>query len=77
VSDLERTPEVSMEGVERLRAKRGHEQVTFDDVADHFEDYVQRRPQARQAIEQFAAFLAGVEDVDHEHEGHGPTLDAN
>ena len=77
MSDLERTPEVSREGVERLRAKRGHEQVTFDDVADHFEDFVQRRPQVRQVIEQFAAFLAGVEDVDHEHEGHGPTLDAN
>jgi hypothetical protein len=64
-----------MDGVERLRLKRGHEQVTFDDVADHFEDFVQRRPQARRAIEEFAAFLAGVEDVDHEH-NHGPTLDA-
>lgn len=66
-----------MDGVDRLRAKRGHEQVTFDDVADHFEDFVRRRPEARATIEQFAAFLAGVEDVDHEHEGHGPTLDAN
>ena len=65
-----------MEGVDRLRAKRGHEQVTFDDVADHFEDFVQRRPQSRETIQEFAAFLAGVEDVDHEHEGHGPTLDA-
>ena len=68
---------MSLDGVERLRAKRGHEQVTFDDVADHFEDFVQRRPEARATIEAFAAFLAGVEDVDHEHEGHGPTLDAN
>jgi hypothetical protein len=68
---------LSLEGVERLRAKRGHEQVTFDDVADHLEDFVQRRPEARATIEAFAAFIAGVEDVDHEHEGHGPTLDAN
>ena len=66
-----------MDGVERLRAKRGHEQVTFDDVADHFEDFVQRRPEARVTIEAFAAFLASVEDVDHEHEGHGPTLEGN
>ena len=68
---------MSMDGVERLRAKRGHEQVTFDDVADHFEDFVQRRPETRVTIEAFAAFLVGVEDVDHEHEGHGPTLDEN
>lgn len=40
-----------MEAVERLRAKRGHEQVTLDDVADHFEDFVQRRPEARPTLE--------------------------
>jgi len=68
---------LSLDGVERLRAKRGHELVTFDDVADHFEDFVQRRPEARATIEAFAVFLAGVEDVDHEHEGHGPTLEEN
>lgn len=67
---------MSMDGVERLRAKRGHEQVTFDDVADHFEDFVRRRPEARATIEAFAVFLAQVEDVDHEHEGHGPTLES-
>ena len=66
---------MSLDGAERLRANRGHEQVTFDDVADHFEDFVQRRPEARATIEAFAAFLAGFEDVDHE--GHGPTLDEN
>jgi hypothetical protein len=66
-----------MDGVDRLRAKRGHEQVTFDDVADHLEDFVRRRPEAGATIEQFAAFLTGVEDVDHEHEGHGPALEAN
>ena len=68
---------MSIGGVDRLRAKRGHEQVTFDDVADHLEDFVRRRPEARATIEAFAAFLAGVEDVDHEHEGHGPTLGGN
>lgn len=62
--------------VQRLRDKRGHEQVTFDDVADHLEDFVRRRPHARSTIDELAAFLARVEDVDHEHEGDGPALDS-
>lgn len=55
-------------GVQRLRDKRGDQEVTFADVADHFEDFAQRRPEARKTIDELASFLAGVEDVDHEHE---------
>ena len=63
-----------MHGLRRLRDERGDEQVSFNDVADHIEDFVNRRADSRDALDGFAAFLAGVEDVDHEHEGEGPTL---
>lgn len=48
--------------------------MTFADVADHFEDYVLRRPEARDTIDDLASFLAGVEDVDHEHDDEGPAV---
>ena len=63
-----------MEGLQRLREERGEEEVTFNDVADHVEDFVRREPGARTIMDRFAGFLAAVEDVDHEHEGRGPTL---
>ena len=63
-----------MEGLRRLRDKRGEDEVTFNDVADHVEDFVRRDPGARDTLDRFAGFLARVEDVDHEHEGEGPTL---
>jgi hypothetical protein len=63
-----------MDGVARLRDKRGDEEVTFNDVADHVEDFVNREPDARATMLRFAAFLAKVEDVDHEHDGVGPAL---
>jgi hypothetical protein len=63
-----------MEGLQRLRDERGDEEVTFNDVADHVEDFVRREPGARTILDRFAGFLAGVENVDHEHEGRGPTL---
>jgi hypothetical protein len=56
------------EGVETLRKKRGEEEVTFGNVADHLNDYADRRPEARETIEDLARFLANVEDVDHQHE---------
>jgi hypothetical protein len=60
--------------VEWLRDRRGHERVAFDEVADHLEDFVRANPSAGETVDRLAAFLAGVEDVDHEHEGHGPTM---
>jgi Family of unknown function (DUF6104) len=54
-------------GIDRLRAKRGSEQVTFADVADHLVDFAEREPECGDAIDRLAHFLAGVEDVDHDH----------
>lgn len=64
-----------MNGVERLRRKRGDEQVTFADIADHLDDFVAREPGSGEAVDALAMFLAGVEDAEHEHEGTGPTVD--
>jgi Family of unknown function (DUF6104) len=58
-------------GVDRLRAERGSEQVTFNDVADHLEDFVRREPDDGRTIERLAVFLAMVERVDHDHEPDG------
>lgn len=53
--------------IEYLRAKRGDQQVTFADVADHLHDYADRHRDDSAAIGRLAAFLAAVEDVDHDH----------
>jgi Family of unknown function (DUF6104) len=66
---------VSSNGVERLRNKRGDQEVTFADVADHLEDFVNRHPDSRQTVEKLASFMAEVEDIDHQHQEEGPTLD--
>lgn len=65
---------MSSNGVERLRNKRGDQEVTFADVADHLEDFVNRHPDSRQTVEKLASFMAEVEDIDHQHQ-EGPTLD--
>jgi hypothetical protein len=65
---------VSAPGVEWLRDRRGHERVSFDEVADHLEDFIREHPSTRDTVDALAAFLAQVEDLDHEHLGHGPTL---
>jgi len=65
-----------MDGVRRLREERGEEEVTFDDVADHLEDFARRDPGSREVVDRLAGFLARVEDVDHQHDGIGPTLEA-
>lgn len=57
-----------MDGVAKLREQRGDEQVTFNDVADHLVDFVDRDPAARDVVDRLAAFLAEVERVDHSHE---------
>jgi uncharacterized protein DUF6104 len=74
---IEEEAPVSTDGVQQLRDKRGDEEVTFGDVADHFEDFAKRHPDARAVLDQLASFLARVEDVDHEHEAEGPALDAS
>jgi hypothetical protein len=60
-------------GIATLRDRRGNEKVTFDDVADHLEDHLRRWPGDGPAIDRLAAFLAGVEDVPHDHRGRAPT----
>lgn len=65
----------SLNGIERLRRKRGDEQVTFADIADHLDDFVAREPGRGETVDALAMFLAGVEDAEHEHEGTGPTVD--
>jgi hypothetical protein len=62
--------------MDRLRDKRGDEEVTFSDVADHFDDFVNRHPDSREIVDRLASFLADVEDVGHEHRDEGPTLDS-
>jgi len=56
------------DGIDTLRAKRGEEEVTFDDVADHLVDFAERHPEAATTVDALARFLAGVEDVDHDHD---------
>ena len=56
------------QGVEELREKRGEEEVTFGNVCDHLNDYADRHPQARETVEDFARFVANVEDIEHDHE---------
>jgi len=57
-----------VDGVERLRRDRGEEKVSFHDVADHLVDFADRDPAARDVVDRLAAFLAEVEQVDHDHE---------
>jgi hypothetical protein len=54
--------------IERLRAKRGEESVTFAQVADHLRDYVDRHHDDSKTVQRVAAFLAAVEEVDHDHD---------
>jgi hypothetical protein len=57
-----------IEGVELLRAKRGEQTVTFNDIADHLVEFHELFPDDADAIHRFAAFLARVEDEDHDHD---------
>jgi hypothetical protein len=57
------------DGIRLLNQRRGQEKIAFKDVADHLVDYVERFPDEAEAIDKLARFLAGVEDVDHEHAG--------
>lgn len=54
--------------IERLRAKRGDEDVKFAQIADHLRDFTDIRPDDGDLVQRLAAFLADVEDVPHDHE---------
>jgi hypothetical protein len=56
------------EGLELLLERRGKEKVTFQDVVDHMADYLDRYPNEEHAVDNVAKFLAGVEDVKHDHD---------
>jgi hypothetical protein len=56
-----------MDGIALLRDRRGSEDVTFDDVADHLVDFVDRDQAARDVVDRLARFLAEVEQVHHDH----------
>ncbi len=64
------------QGIETLLEKRGEEKVTFKDVADHLADYIDKFPREKNAVDNVAKWLAGVEDVDHEHEARAVGSDA-
>ena len=55
----------------RLRDARGGQKVTFNDIADHLCDFVDRYPAERASIERLARFLTMVEQVGHDHDA-GP-----
>src|SRR5688572_29378668 len=57
-----------MRGVDRLRARRGSQKVSFDDVADHLVDFVERHPDAEPVVDAIASFLADVEGTPHDHD---------
>ena len=54
--------------IERLRAKRGDEDVKFAQIADHLRDFTDIRPDDGDVIQRVAAFLADVEDEPHDHD---------
>jgi hypothetical protein len=56
-----------IEGIELLRAKRGDQSVTFSDVADHLVEFEGLYPEASDVVHRLAAFLARIEDGDHDH----------
>ncbi|HVL89420.1 MAG TPA: DUF6104 family protein [Actinomycetota bacterium] len=53
--------------IELLRERRGDQQVTFADVCDHMNDYMDRNPEDERTIQRLALFLAKAEDADHDH----------
>jgi hypothetical protein len=54
--------------IERLRDKRGEQDVKFSQIADHLHDYTDLSPDDGDAVQRVAAFLADVEDLPHEHD---------
>jgi hypothetical protein len=54
--------------IERLRSKRGDEDVKFAQVADHLRDFTDMRPEDGDVVQRLAGFLADVEDDPHDHD---------
>jgi hypothetical protein len=55
--------------IDRLRRKRGDEDVKFAQIADHLRDYTDISPDDGDVVQRLAAFLANVEDEPHDHDG--------
>jgi Family of unknown function (DUF6104) len=62
-----------LEGVSTLREARGSEQVRFEEIADHLNDFAAITPESRGTIDGLARFLARVEDEPHEHDDRDHT----
>jgi hypothetical protein len=62
-----------LEGVSTLREARGGEQVHFEEIADHLNDFADITPESRGTIDALARFLARVEDEPHEHDDRDHT----
>jgi uncharacterized protein DUF6104 len=62
-----------LEGVATLREARGSEEVHFEEIADHLNDFVGIRPETRDTIDALARFLARVENEPHEHDARDHT----
>lgn len=54
-------------GIFALRDQRGPQYVTFDEIADHLFDFVERNPNHAAVVDRIARFLADVEFVPHSH----------
>lgn len=59
---------MSGDEIERLRSKRGDQDVKFAQIADHLRDFTDIRPDDGDTVQRVAAFLADVEDEPHWHE---------
>jgi hypothetical protein len=55
------------DGIKLLTERRGSERVTFKDITDHMADYIDRFPDEEAPVDKLARFLAGVEDIAHDH----------
>jgi hypothetical protein len=54
--------------IARLRRQRGHQSVTFAEIADHLFDYSERFRGDHEVVERIAHFLIAVEQVPHDHD---------
>jgi hypothetical protein len=55
------------EGIAVLREQRGHQLVSFSEIADHLFDYVERHPHDAVTVDRLSRFLTAVEMLPHDH----------